>query len=237
MKQSILVLRVLALAILASASRATDAASEAIPASQRSLYHVDLARHFFESPEKEESERAQFRAKLAELERFKGKVSTISSSFSKGRARLPSWRLRKRSSSRRSTERRGEHLTADRYDALTLDVYSRYSIWPRINNELKSRWMTTVLMYQDPFYNINYVWGGILALVYYDLYKADPGAFAQRFQKLMRNGFDAPPDDLLREFMGIELRDADALVARAMRVLTEKVEEYSALQGSTGSEH
>lgn len=135
-----------------------------------------------------------------------------------------------------AVEQSGEHLSADRLDALTLDVYSRYSIWPRMNNELKSRWMTTVLMYQDPFYNINYVWGGVLALVYYDLYKADPGAFAQRFQKLMQNGFDAPPDDLLRELLGIELRDPDALVTRAMRVLNEKIEEYSALQRSAATE-
>ncbi|HEX7114146.1 MAG TPA: M3 family metallopeptidase [Steroidobacter sp.] len=131
-------------------------------------------------------------------------------------------------------ERKGEHLSADSIDALTLEVYSRYSIWPQINRELKSKWMTTVLMYQDPFYNINYVWGGILALVYYDIYRSDPASFAQRYQELLRNGFDAPPEELLHEFLGIDLRDPDALVARAMRVLNEKIEEYSTSPRSTG---
>lgn len=122
----------------------------------------------------------------------------------------------------------GKTIDAKTLDALTLETYSRYSIWPQKDGALKSRWAMIPLMYEDPFYDINYVYAGLLALVYYDLYQHDPKGFAQKYQALMENGFDAAPDQLLRRTLDIDLNDSDALVAHAMRVLEEKIDEFKA---------
>src|SRR5215470_239369 len=51
---------------------------------------------------------------------------------------------------------------ADDLDVLTKGVYSRFSIWPEKHDELKYQWMNIPLMYEDPFYDINYIYGGLL---------------------------------------------------------------------------
>ena len=51
-----------------------------------------------------------------------------------------------------------------------------------------------------------------------------------RYMELMRNGFDAPPDVLLKRYLGIELKDP-RLVTDAVRLLESKInqleQEYS----------
>ena len=88
--------------------------------------------------------------------------------------------------------------------------------------------MMIPLMYEDPFYDVNYVYAGLLALVYYDLYEENPNDFAKAYSALMENGFDDKPDALLRRSLGIDLSDPAVLVARAVKVLRRKVDQYSA---------
>jgi oligoendopeptidase F len=111
---------------------------------------------------------------------------------------------------------------ADELDSLTKRIYSRYSIWPEKHEELKATWMNIRLMYEDPFYDINYVYGVLLALKFYEMYLRDPRDFALRYLALMRNGFDAPPAILLRRFLDIDLHDP-RLVSNALSVLERKV--------------
>jgi oligoendopeptidase F len=91
-------------------------------------------------------------------------------------------------------------------DALTMRVYSRYSIAPA-----KDRWMHVRLMYEDPFYDFNYVIGGVIALKLYAMERADPVDFAKRYVGLMRNGYNAPAEALLKKFFGIDLDDPKVL--------------------------
>jgi oligoendopeptidase F len=118
--------------------------------------------------------------------------------------------------------RRGSIKGADDLDALTKRVYSRYSIWPERHDELKAQWMNITLMYEDPFYDINYVYGVLLALKFYEMYTRDPQRFVPRYVALMRNGFDAPPAPLLKRFLDINLDDP-RLLADALTVLETKV--------------
>jgi oligoendopeptidase F len=111
---------------------------------------------------------------------------------------------------------------ADDLDSLTKRIYSRYSIWPEKHDELKETWMNIGLMYEDPFYDINYVYGVLLALEFYALYTRDPQHFVPRYIALMRNGFDAPPEILLKRFLGVDLHDP-LLLSDALKVLEEKV--------------
>lgn len=111
---------------------------------------------------------------------------------------------------------------ADDLDVLTKRIYSRYSISPEKQDELKSQWMNIGLMYEDPFYDTNYVYGAILALKFYEMYTRDREHFVPRYNALMRNGFDAPPAVLLKRFLDIDLNDP-RLVSNALSVLEEKV--------------
>jgi len=110
---------------------------------------------------------------------------------------------------------------ADDLDALTQREYSRYSASEK-SDELKTQWMTITLMYEDPFYDINYVYGALLALNFYDMYSRDPERFVPRYLALMKNGFDAPPKILLKRFLDLDLNDP-RLITNALRVVEDKV--------------
>jgi oligoendopeptidase F len=112
---------------------------------------------------------------------------------------------------------------ADDLDALTIRVYSPYSISPEKNAQLKSQWMNLSLMYEDPFYYVNYVYGAMLALKFYELYTRDPEHFVPRYIALMKNGFDAPPEILLKRFLDIDLHNPD-LVSNAIGIIEKKVD-------------
>ncbi|PYS50976.1 MAG: hypothetical protein DMF68_05695 [Acidobacteria bacterium] len=111
---------------------------------------------------------------------------------------------------------------ADDLDTLTRRIYSRYSMWPEKHDELKMQWMEISLMYEDPFYDINYVYGVIVALKFYEMYTRDAQHFVPRYIALMQNGFDAPPAILLKRFLNIDLNDP-RLISDVLRVLEDKV--------------
>jgi oligoendopeptidase F len=110
----------------------------------------------------------------------------------------------------------------DNLDVLTKKIYTRYSIWAGKHDELKGEWMDIPLMYEDPFYDVNYVYGALVALNFYELYRRDPKFFVPNYLALMRNGFDAPPETLLKRFLKIDLNDPK-LIAKAMTVIEAKV--------------
>lgn len=76
--------------------------------------------------------------------------------------------------------------------------------------------MAVRLVYEDPTYDINYVYGVLLALKFYEMYTHDPKHFIPRYLALMSNGFDAPPAALLKRFLEIDLNDP-RLLSDALR--------------------
>jgi len=54
------------------------------------------------------------------------------------------------------------------------------------------------------------------------MYRQDPEHFAPRYIALMKNGFDAPPQVLLKRFLDLDLRDP-RLFVDAMSVFEDKV--------------
>lgn len=116
----------------------------------------------------------------------------------------------------------GKLKGADELDSITKGIYSRYSIWPDKHDELKAEWIYITLMYDDPFYDMNYVYGALLALKFYEMYTNDPKDFVPRYIALMRNGFDAPPEVLLKRFLRVDLHDPH-LLSDALKIVEEKV--------------
>ncbi|HSJ89510.1 MAG TPA: M3 family metallopeptidase [Anaerolineales bacterium] len=126
--------------------------------------------------------------------------------------------------------KQGKIEAADDLDALTKHIGERYSIWSAKHDELKMQWITSTLFYEDPLYDINYVYGSLLALKYYEMYTHNPEQFVPRYVRLMKNGFDASPEVLLKMYLDIDLRDP-RLITDAILLLENKVnlleEEYS----------
>jgi oligoendopeptidase F len=116
----------------------------------------------------------------------------------------------------------GRIETADDLDALTERNNSRFDIWIGQHAELRLRWITNRLFYEDPLYNINYVYGSLLALKYYAMIMQAPGPFIENYIALMCNGFDASPEVLLKRFLKIDLHDPH-LVAEVVQILDHKV--------------
>jgi oligoendopeptidase F len=116
---------------------------------------------------------------------------------------------------------------ADDLDKITDTVDSQFSIFPAITPELRNRWATASLMYEDPLYDVNYVYGGLLALKYYQLYSRDRNAFVARYVALLKNGFDGPPATLLKQFLDIDLLDS-SLLADDLSLLDGKLKQLEA---------
>ena len=94
---------------------------------------------------------------------------------------------------------------ADDLDSLTLKIDSQFSQFPASTPELRTRWAMVSLMYEDPLYDVNYVYGGLLALKYYELYTTRHDWFVPRYMALLKNGFNQSPAELLHQFLDIDL--------------------------------
>ena len=123
---------------------------------------------------------------------------------------------------------KGSLNSADDLDTLTFQIDFQYSIWTSKHPELKEQWMTSRLMYEDPLYLINYVYGGLLSLKYFEMFKSDPEGFRDRYLAMMRNGFDDTPEHLLKAFLNIDLEDP-AMLRNAFAILENKLDNLQSL--------
>ncbi len=121
----------------------------------------------------------------------------------------------------------GTLRNADDLDNLTLRIDGQFSQFPASTPELRTRWATVSLMYEDPLYDVNYVYGGLLALKYYDLYTTRREWFVPRYIALLKNGFNQPPAELLRQFLGIDLSGA-ALLNDDLELLRRRLDQLEA---------
>ena len=121
----------------------------------------------------------------------------------------------------------GTVRNADDLDNLTLRIDGQFSQFPASTPELRTRWATLSLMYEDPLYDVNYVYGGLLALKYYDLYTTRREWFVPRYIALLKNGFNQPPAELLNQFLGIDL-SGPALLNGDLELLNRRLDQLEA---------
>jgi oligoendopeptidase F len=112
----------------------------------------------------------------------------------------------------------GRLSSADDIDALDMPIASRASIWPEQVPSAKANWEATSLAFEDPFYDVNYMYASMLALKYFQLFKEKPDWFLPRYRALLENGFDDTPQHLLGKFLGID-PDSPALLDSAVHVV------------------
>jgi oligoendopeptidase F len=121
----------------------------------------------------------------------------------------------------------GKISSADDLDKLSLAVDEQFSTFASSTPALRNRWAAVPLMYEDPLYDVNYVYGGLLALKYYSLFQSNPKDFVPRYIALLRNGFDAPPAALLEKFLHIQL-SGPQLLNDDLRLLAQRFQELEA---------
>jgi oligoendopeptidase F len=122
----------------------------------------------------------------------------------------------------------GTLRNADDLDKVTLHIDGKFSQFPESTPELKTRWATVSLMYEDPLYDVNYVYGGLLALKYYDLYTTRREWFVPRYIALLKNGFDRTPAELLRQFLEIDL-SGPGLLDSDLRLLNGRLDQLQTM--------
>ena len=111
--------------------------------------------------------------------------------------------------------RDGSARTAADLDALTLANLAAWLPPQRRAPEMRAAWARNRLYFSDPFYDVNYLFAGLLALDYLRLFERDPKDFQVRYVALLKNGFDDTPAALLRRFLGIDFDDGAGLVRDA----------------------
>ena len=99
----------------------------------------------------------------------------------------------------------GTIRNADDLDSRSLKIDEQFSQFPDSTPEVRSRWAMVDLMFEDPLYDVNYVYAGLLALKYFHLYSTRREWFVPRYVAMLNNGFNQPPAELLNQFLGINL--------------------------------
>ena len=126
----------------------------------------------------------------------------------------------------------GSIKNADDLDSITAEINTLFSIWPpKQYPELNLRWITSSLFYEDPYYEINYVLGAMLALKFMALYERDHESFMTNYVALLKNGFNDEPGNLLKKFLDIDINDP-ALLTDAIKLISKRVTELEVVYKS-----
>jgi oligoendopeptidase F len=123
----------------------------------------------------------------------------------------------------------GKVQAASDLNDITFGVMKGFEPWSDdLLRTSSTLWSTKRLMFQDPFYLVNYLYAGIVAIDLYRESKVHPDTFPARYEALLRRGFDAPPLDLLASLLGQHQSNA-ALTDTAFQVMQNELSELSTL--------
>jgi oligoendopeptidase F len=122
----------------------------------------------------------------------------------------------------------GRATDPDDLDSLSTRVMAPYSIWPSDTPERRERWIYARLLYEDPFYLVNYLYSGAIALSLFQQYERDHQAFARRYVNFLKRGYVAAPEVLLREKLDIDLGSA-ALLSQDFQLLGDRLHELQVI--------
>ena len=123
----------------------------------------------------------------------------------------------------------GRVRTAADLDARTLAVLRAWTPRALMADESRATWARNKLFFIDPFYDVNYLFAGLLALDYLRQFERNPQDFERRYAALQGNGFDDAPAVLLKRFMQVDLDDPAALVRGATGQIAARTATLAAL--------
>lgn len=129
----------------------------------------------------------------------------------------------------------GKIQSAADFNDATLHVMKRFEPWPDdLLRASSAQWSTKELLFEDPFYYVNYLYAGMIAINLYKDLKAHPDTFPPRYQALLRRGYDAPPFTLLAPILGKNIT-GDKLATNAFRIIQDEVNSSSASEGKSSA--
>ena len=122
----------------------------------------------------------------------------------------------------------GRISNADQLELQMQKTGLQFSNWyqPHINFEMQ--WVNKMQFTTNPLYRVNYVYAKLLALFYFSMYQQNSSSFIQKYNRLLRNGYDAEPDKILKQFLDISITDKK-LVDLALELINKKIDEYELL--------
>lgn len=113
-------------------------------------------------------------------------------------------------------------------DSLYAGIMNKYDLFFKDEPERHAEWVNKRLLYDDPIYNVNYLYASLVACKLYELLHKDPENFAIHYNALLRNGFNASADDLLQKFMNFRI-DETQMVEGAIGLMNKKTTELKLL--------
>jgi oligoendopeptidase F len=120
----------------------------------------------------------------------------------------------------------------DDFDALTFEMTTPYSIYYDKHPEYKGLWAVIHHYFDVPMYNVNYVLAQAMALVFVDKIINEDG-FVDKYQSLLRAGFDKPAPEIVKERTGVDMLDPMVL-ASGFSFIEEKTDELRDLYRRIG---
>lgn len=99
--------------------------------------------------------------------------------------------------------------TADLLDAVTLKAGERYSNAYRELPERRGVWMMSEGYFMAPLQELNDAYASLLAMRYYQAWRANPEQFAASYRALLSRGYNAPPAEMIKDALGLDLLSVD----------------------------
>lgn len=124
--------------------------------------------------------------------------------------------------------RAGKLNNASQLNALGLEVWGEFDAMAARHPEIGRVWMSKRLFVNDPLYLFNYLYSGALASKMFTMVKKDPADFERRFPPLLRDGFGAPPMQILEKFFGHPISHAE-LIDDAMGFYQQQLQQLESL--------
>lgn len=113
-------------------------------------------------------------------------------------------------------------LDPDALDALTTEVGGRYNAAFAEDPARKGVWMLSECYFMAPMQELNDAYAALLAVRYWQAWRADPAGFRKGYMALLREGYDASPAELLRRNLAIDMA-VDDFVATTIAALDSEV--------------
>lgn len=116
----------------------------------------------------------------------------------------------------------GSVRTADQIDAVTAAAGAAYSIAYERTPERRGLWMLSEGYFMGPMHELNDAYSSLLSVRYYQAWRRDPDRFRAGYLALLSGGYDAPPGELLRRHLGLDMM-AEGFVADTLAALEAEV--------------
>jgi oligoendopeptidase F len=122
----------------------------------------------------------------------------------------------------------GKISNADQLEMQMQKIGLQFSNWYQPHIKFEMQWVNKMQFTTNPLYGVNYVYAKLLAIYYFSLYQQDSKSFVQKYNELLRNGYDSEPDKILKKFLNISITDKK-LTDLSLGLINKKIDEYESL--------